>query len=109
MEIESSKSSSGLIKKKWDKTDIPDLSGKTAIITGANSGTGYEVSKALAGKGTEVIMACRDVEKGELAAAKIKEEFPKSSLKFMVLDLADLSSVKNFSNMFHEKNNSLLL
>ena len=107
MEIESSKSSSGLIKKKWDKTDIPDLSGKTAIITGANSGTGYEVSKALAGKGAEVIMACRDVEKGELAEAKIKEEFPKSSLKFMVLDLADLSSVKNFANMFHEKNNSL--
>jgi NAD(P)-dependent dehydrogenase (short-subunit alcohol dehydrogenase family) len=85
------------VKAKWSTSDIPDLSGKTAIITGANSGTGFEASKALASKGAEVIMTCRTIEKGELAASKIKEEFPASILKVMVLDLADLSSVTSFS------------
>jgi len=83
--------------KKWSTHDIPHLSGKIAVVTGANSGTGYEVSKALASKRSQVIMACRNVEKGELAAAKIREEFPDSSLKVMDLDLADLSSINSFS------------
>lgn len=95
------------INSKWSILDIPDQSGKVAIVTGANSGTGYEVSKALASKGTEVILACRDVEKGESAVEKIKKEFPKSSLKVMVLDLAELSSVKNFSQLFRENYKSL--
>jgi len=104
--MENSKESK-VIKNKWSIVDIPDQSGKIAIVTGANCGTGYEISKALASKGAEVIMACRDVEKGESAAEKIKKEFPKSSLKVMVLDLADLSSVKNFCQLFRENYNSL--
>jgi NAD(P)-dependent dehydrogenase (short-subunit alcohol dehydrogenase family) len=86
--------------KKWSIQDIPNLSGKIAVVTGANSGTGYEVSKAIASKRSQVIMACRSVEKGELAAAKIREEFPDSSLKVMALDLADLSSINSFSKEF---------
>ncbi len=92
---------------KWDKTHIPDLSGKIVIVTGANSGLGYEITKALAEKGAHVVMGCRSIEKGESATEKIKKEFPNSSLKVMVLDLADLSSVKNFCQLFRENYNSL--
>lgn len=102
-DIEKSK----VINSKWSILDIPDQSGKVAIVTGANIGTGFEVSKALASKGAEVIMACRSVEKGESAVEKIKKEFPKSSLKVMDLDLAELSSIKNFSQLFHENYESL--
>lgn len=84
-------------KNNWNITNIKNLSGKNAIVTGANSGTGYEVSKALASKGAKVVMACRNIEKGETAAKIIKDEFPESLLEVKDLDLADLSSITSFS------------
>ncbi len=91
------------IKKKWNVSDIPDLSNKIIIVTGANSGIGFEVSKALASKNAEVIMACRNQEKGLKAADTIKQEVPHASLKVMALDLADLSSIREFASKINNE------
>ncbi|HEX2920928.1 MAG TPA: oxidoreductase [Bacteroidales bacterium] len=80
--------------------DIPSLKGKMAIVTGANSGLGFETSKVLAGKGMLVIMACRDLRKAKDARKKITSEHPYSDLEIMQLNLSDLSSVREFCNIF---------
>lgn len=59
---------------KWTRKDIPDQSGKVVIVTGANSGIGFEAARALAQNGATVVMACRNMEKGEVAAQKIRDE-----------------------------------
>ena len=83
--------------KKWDKTGMPDLSGKVAVVTGANSGLGFEVTKGLASKGARVVMGCRSLEKGGPASEQIRKEVPDASLTVIKLDLADLSTVRDFS------------
>ena len=93
--------------KKWNNNDIPDLTEKTIIITGANSGIGLEVTKAFAAKNALVIMACRNLEKAKDAESLIREEYPKASLKLIKLDLADLSSIKNFVNEFKRQFSTL--
>jgi NAD(P)-dependent dehydrogenase (short-subunit alcohol dehydrogenase family) len=87
-------------KNKWTTKNIPDQSGKIVIVTGANSGIGYEVSRALAHKGATVIMACRSLEKGETAAQQIRRENPKGQLVLQQLDLANLNSVRQFAENF---------
>ena len=64
------------INKKWSTKDIPDLTNKTALITGANSGLGYCTAKALAEKGCRVILACRTLEKSNQAKYKLNKLFP---------------------------------
>jgi len=88
-------------KEKWTTENIPDLSGKVIIVTGGNSGLGYESVKAFAEKGAEVILTSRSPEKGENA----KKEIGKSKGKIVVmqLDLSDLNSIRKFSAEFHEK------
>lgn len=76
---------------------MPDLTGKTAVVTGANSGLGYEVTRALAGKGARVVMACRDEGRGEDARRRIEAESPPGSLDVRTLDLAALDSIREFS------------
>jgi NAD(P)-dependent dehydrogenase (short-subunit alcohol dehydrogenase family) len=76
-------------------------------VTGANSGTGYEASKALALKNAEVVMACRNLERGRIAAETIKNEIPSALIHVMKLDLADLSSIKSFTEEFRSKNDRL--
>lgn len=94
-------------KNKWKFEDIPDQTGKIAIVTGANSGLGYEVAKSLARKGAQVIIGCRNLEKAETAKSQIMEEFPDVSLEIIQLDLADLSSIKVFVKEFNSKHQSL--
>ncbi|KEQ29871.1 hypothetical protein N180_13755 [Pedobacter antarcticus 4BY] len=86
--------------KNWNIANIPSQKGKTFLITGANSGTGYGVARALAQKGGNVIMAVRNLEKGKAARAGILKENPHAIIELMQLDLADLTSVEEFSKAF---------
>jgi len=85
---------------KWTTKDIPDQNGKVVIVTGANSGIGFEASRALAGRGATVVMACRSLDKGEAAARQIRGEYPEAQLDLKQIDLADLSSVRAFAEDF---------
>jgi NAD(P)-dependent dehydrogenase (short-subunit alcohol dehydrogenase family) len=79
---------------------MPDQRGKIAIVTGANSGIGYETARALAFKGAQVILASRDVEKGTGAVQQIRAEHPAAAVEVMQLDLADQSSIRRFVEAF---------
>ncbi len=87
--------------KNWTKADIPDLTGKVIIVTGGNSGLGYESVKAFAEKGAEVILASRSVEKGETAKTAIGK-IP-GKIVVMPLDLMDLSSIRKFAEDYKAK------
>ena len=88
------------MKDRWTTEDIPDLTGKNVIVTGANSGIGYETAKALAKKGATVVMACRNLDKANAAAASIRKDVENPKLEIMRLDLADLNSVREFADAF---------
>jgi len=92
---------------KWTHHDIPDQSGKTAIITGSNSGIGFETAKALAGKGATVIMACRDMQKCSWATDAITAVFPHARINSMPLDLGDLQSIREFADTFRNQYDEL--
>ncbi|MUV86822.1 SDR family NAD(P)-dependent oxidoreductase [Natronomonas sp. CBA1123] len=81
----------------WTREDMPELSGRTVVVTGANSGLGLEATRAFARKGAHVVMACRNVESAEDAREEIREEVPGASLTVEALDLADLDSVRAFA------------
>jgi NAD(P)-dependent dehydrogenase (short-subunit alcohol dehydrogenase family) len=87
--------------KQWTIEDIPQLKGKIVIVTGANSGLGFYTAKALAARQAKVIMACRSITKGQEALRLIKKMIPEADLVLLELDLADLQSVRNFSNQIH--------
>ncbi|MFI6678032.1 SDR family oxidoreductase [Kribbella sp. NPDC050470] len=76
---------------------VPDQTGKLAVVTGANSGTGKEAAKRLAAAGARVVMAVRTVAKGEAARAEILAEHPHAQLEVRRIDLADLASVQEFA------------
>lgn len=82
---------------RWSLADMPDQTGHTAIITGANSGTGYEAAAALAARGARVVLGCRSVERGEAAAASIRARASDAVLEVEQLDLASLTSVRQFA------------
>jgi NAD(P)-dependent dehydrogenase (short-subunit alcohol dehydrogenase family) len=77
----------------WTESDIPDLSGRTAVVTGANGGLGLQTSLALAGAGAHVVLAARDPAKTTAADARIRERYPSASLEVVPLDLGDLAVV----------------
>jgi NAD(P)-dependent dehydrogenase (short-subunit alcohol dehydrogenase family) len=77
---------------------VPDQSGKLAVITGANSGTGKEAAKRLAAAGARVVMAVRTIAKGEAARAEILAAHPHAQLEVRRIDLADLASVGDFAD-----------
>lgn len=85
---------------KWTAADMPDLAGKIAIVTGANSGLGYCTARDLAAHGAHVVLACRGREKTEAAIQALKAEVPNARVEFMMLDLADLDSVTSFARAF---------
>jgi NAD(P)-dependent dehydrogenase (short-subunit alcohol dehydrogenase family) len=77
----------------WSTSDIPDQSGRTVVVTGANSGLGAETAKALAAAGAQVILACRNTQKADVVAREIG-----SAATVAQLDLADLDSVRTFAD-----------
>lgn len=84
----------------WTKDDIGNLTGKVAVVTGGNSGLGYQTSLALAEKDATVILAVRNLNKGREAADKIKAVVPNAKVSVMQLNLNSLTSVKAFSQEF---------
>jgi NAD(P)-dependent dehydrogenase (short-subunit alcohol dehydrogenase family) len=82
----------------WTARDMPSQAGRTFVVTGANSGIGFETTKALAASGASVIMAVRDEAKGAAARNAIRDENPDASLELRHLDLADLDSVRYFAS-----------
>ncbi|MEO7331169.1 MAG: oxidoreductase, partial [Minicystis sp.] len=84
----------------WTFHDIPDQTGRTAIVTGANTGIGLETARMLAKKGAEVVLACRNPEKGQAALASILADKPAGKASLAALDLSDLDSVKAFTEGF---------
>lgn len=87
--------------EKWSVEQIPDLSGKVVIVTGGNTGLGFQSSLELARNKATVIIACRTLSKGEKAIAEIKSKIgANANLKVMKLDLADYGSIKDFTKEF---------
>ena len=77
----------------WTEKEIPDLGGRTAVVTGANGGLGFQTALALARAGAHVVLAARDPAKTAAAEGRIKERYPAASLEVVPLDLGDLSVV----------------
>ncbi|MEO1260797.1 MAG: oxidoreductase [Bacteroidota bacterium] len=84
----------------FDLKNIPSQKGRTAIVTGANNGIGFETTLAMAKYGFKVIMACRNLTKAEKAKSDILAQFPEADLDIIQLDLSDLDSVKVFAENF---------
>ena len=84
----------------WTADDIPDQSGKTVLVTGGNSGLGYETVLQLARKGARVLMAARDRARGTAALERLAAEAPGSQAELAQIDLADLTSVERFADGF---------
>ena len=93
--------------EKWTAEEIPDQAGRTAVITGANSGLGLEAARALAVAGADVVLACRNTDKGREAAETIHEDAPTASVAVAKLDLADLGSVRGFAERFATQRDGL--
>ena len=87
----------------WIPADIPDLTGRRAIVTGANAGLGLEVAHGLVAHGAEVVLACRNTAKAEAAAVAIRERTPSAAVAVGALDLADLDSVAAFAGAQSER------
>ncbi|MBH0097755.1 SDR family NAD(P)-dependent oxidoreductase [Salinibacterium sp. NSLL150] len=91
----------------WTESEIGDLTGTVAIVTGANSGLGFETSRALLKAGAHVVMTMRSAEKADAAKQALLDDLGAVSLETMLLDLADLESIRRFSEMFHGKHSRL--
>jgi hypothetical protein len=90
-------------EEAWTTADIPDLSSKVIVVTGANSGIGFETAKALAQKGALTILACRDRDRAEGALRRIQAQAVDASAEIILLDLASLAAVRRFAAEFKEK------
>ena len=93
------------MKQKWTTTNIPDLTGKVTIVTGGNSGLGYETVKAFAKRGATVVLASRSIEKGNEAKESIGRINGK--IEVLYLDLMDFDSIKAFSEAVKSRYNRL--
>ena len=88
---------------KWDANSVSDQTGRIAVVTGSSSGIGFETARVLAEKHATVILAVRNQKKANAAIEKIKTSYPEADVSMMMLDLASLKSVKEFSEAFKEK------
>jgi NAD(P)-dependent dehydrogenase (short-subunit alcohol dehydrogenase family) len=91
----------------WSTKDIPDQSGKLALITGATGGLGYETALALARAGADVVLTGRNAEKGAAALARIRAEVPRAKVTYESLDLSALANVAAFADRFADAHDHL--
>ena len=93
--------------KNWTTESIPDQKGKIVIVTGSSSGIGYEAAKVLANKNAKVIIAVRNLTKGEIAKSNIEGQNKNADVEVMKIDLSDLASVKSFAEEYKNKYSKL--
>lgn len=91
----------------WTAANIPDQHGRRAIVTGSNTGIGFETALVLAEKGAEVTLACRNMGKADVAKKRIAEAVPGAKVDALKLDLSDLESVQAFADGFREAHDLL--
>src|SRR5215207_10694961 len=94
---------------KWTTADIPNQTGRVAVVTGANTGLGYETASALAAKGARVVLAVRNVDKGEAAATLISQRNPGASVAVQELDLTSLDSIRAAADQLRSDHESINL
>jgi NAD(P)-dependent dehydrogenase (short-subunit alcohol dehydrogenase family) len=87
----------------WTAADLPDLHGRIFVVTGGNSGIGLEAVRELSRRGARVLLACRDLRRGQAALADILRDVPAASVEETELDLASLASVRTFAARFSER------
>ena len=92
---------------KWNIDQVPNQPGRVAIVTGANSGLGYETALGLAKKDVTVILACRNMRKAEAAKSEILASYPTAKVEPMKIDTARLTEVKKFSQHFRSHYDTL--
>ena len=92
---------------KWTTIDIPDQTGRTAVVTGANTGLGYETAAALAAKGAHVVLAVRNTDKGNAAAARIGDANPGASVAVQELDLTSLESIRRGADELRARHDTI--
>lgn len=90
------------MSENWTTQDIPSQEGQVVIITGANSGLGFGTTRELARNGAEVVMAVRNLNKGQQVKKEIQQEIPSAKLSVIELDLASLNSIDKFVSTFQE-------
>ena len=88
---------------RWNTEDIPNQKGKVVVVTGSSSGIGYEAARVLVNKNAEVVIAVRNQQKGDAALNKIKSQNSNADVKVMLLDLANLKSIKTFADKYKKK------
>jgi len=88
---------------KWTMNSVPSQEGRVVVITGGNSGIGYEAAKALAAKNAYAVLAVRDQAKGARARDEILMQYPQATVEIMLLDLANLASIRQFAQEFQYK------
>ncbi|WP_371618579.1 oxidoreductase [Streptomyces sp. NBC_00454] len=91
----------------WRASDVPDQSGRTAVVTGANSGIGYFTALELARRGASVVLACRSAARGRAAEVRLRTEVPGAEVEFIPLDLADLATVREFAGAYAQRHGTL--
>ena len=91
----------------WTIADIPDQTWRVAVVTGANTGLGLETARALAGAGATVVMAVRNVDKGESARADVLADHPDATVELQPLDLASLESIRTAAHDLRERHDRL--
>ncbi|HMJ96611.1 MAG TPA: oxidoreductase [Thermoleophilaceae bacterium] len=91
----------------WTAKDIPDQTGRTAVVTGANSGLGLVTARELAAAGASVVMACRNLDKGQAAIERVRAAVPDAQVQLEELDLASLESVRAFAERFKSTHDGL--
>jgi len=93
--------------QQWSEQDIPSQKHKTVLITGANSGLGFQAAKLLAKKGAKVVLACRSLEKAQAAQVELQHEVPQAHSCVLSLDLASLHSIYQCVDSFNQDHNRL--
>jgi NAD(P)-dependent dehydrogenase (short-subunit alcohol dehydrogenase family) len=93
----------------WNLSQLPEQTGKIVVITGGNSGIGYEAARGLAKLGAHIVLACRDTAKAQAALQSLRAEQPGAQLEAMALDLADLASVRDFAARLRQAHPALHL